>query len=93
MASGGRSRLNDKLGTASSTLEQLFQMNPKPEILIKIAQATTALTKLKPIWRDNNISLGWIKGKTDALSCHIHTFVRLCVMDLDGRAKEKDAGL
>ena len=30
----------------------------KPEILSRIAQATTALTKLKPIWRDNNISLG-----------------------------------
>ena len=30
----------------------------KPEILSKIAQATTALTKLKPIWRDNNISHG-----------------------------------
>ena len=30
----------------------------KPEILSKIAQATAALTKLKPIWRDNNISLG-----------------------------------
>ena len=30
----------------------------KPEILLRIAQATAALTKLKPIWRDNNISLG-----------------------------------
>ena len=30
----------------------------KPEVLSRIAQATTALTKLKPIWRDNNISLG-----------------------------------
>ena len=30
----------------------------KPEILSRIAQATAALTKLKPIWRDNNISLG-----------------------------------
>ena len=29
----------------------------KPEVLSKIAQATAALTKLKPIWRDNNISL------------------------------------
>ena len=29
----------------------------KPEILARIAQATAALTKLKPIWRDNNISL------------------------------------
>ena len=30
----------------------------KQEVLSRIAQATTALTKLKPIWRDNNISLG-----------------------------------
>ena len=30
----------------------------KPEILSRIMQATAALTKLKPIWRDNNISLG-----------------------------------
>ena len=30
----------------------------KPGVLSKIAQATAALTKLKPIWRDNNISLG-----------------------------------
>ena len=30
----------------------------KPVVLSRIAQATAALTKLKPIWRDNNISLG-----------------------------------
>ena len=30
----------------------------KPEALLKVAQTTAALTKLKPIWRDNNISLG-----------------------------------
>ncbi|MEW8246554.1 MAG: hypothetical protein AB2768_11060 [Candidatus Thiodiazotropha endolucinida] len=30
----------------------------KPDVLSSIAQATAALTKLKPIWRDNNISLG-----------------------------------
>ena len=30
----------------------------KPEILSRMAQATAGLTKLKPIWRDNNISLG-----------------------------------
>ena len=30
----------------------------KPEVLSMIAQATEALTKRKPIWRDNNISLG-----------------------------------
>ena len=30
----------------------------KPEVLSRIAQAPAALTKLKPTWRDNNISLG-----------------------------------
>ena len=30
----------------------------KPEILSRFAQATAALTKLKPIWRDYTISLG-----------------------------------
>ena len=30
----------------------------KPEVLSRIAQATAALIKLKPVWRDNNISLG-----------------------------------
>ena len=30
----------------------------KPDVLSSIEQATAALTKLKPIWRDNNISLG-----------------------------------
>ena len=29
-----------------------------PEVLSRVAQATAALTKLRPIWRDNNISLG-----------------------------------
>ena len=29
----------------------------KPEILSRIVQATVALTKLKPIWKDNKISL------------------------------------
>ena len=29
----------------------------KPEVLSRTAQATAALTKLKPIWKDNNISL------------------------------------
>ena len=30
----------------------------KPEVLSRIAKTTAALTKLKPAWRDNNISLG-----------------------------------
>ena len=30
----------------------------KPEIFSRIAQSTAAITKLKPVWSDNNISLG-----------------------------------
>ena len=30
----------------------------KPEIFTRIEQATAALIKLKPVWRDNNVSLG-----------------------------------
>ena len=30
----------------------------KPEVLSRISQTIAVLTKLKPIWRDNNISLG-----------------------------------
>ena len=29
----------------------------KPEVLSRIVQATAAFTKLKPIWRENNILL------------------------------------
>ena len=29
----------------------------KPEILFRIAQATAALTRLKPVWNDRSISL------------------------------------
>ena len=50
-----------KLGTVTSFqyLETVVSDDgSKPEVLSSIAQATAALTKLKPIWRDNNISLG-----------------------------------
>ena len=43
---------------------------PKPEILSRTAQATAALTRLKPVWVDNSISLS--SKTTDALPCHIH---------------------
>ena len=50
-----------KLGTVTS-IKYLGAVvsddGTKPEVLSRIAQATAALTKLKPIWRDNNISLG-----------------------------------
>ena len=54
-----------KLGTVTSfkylgavVSDNGSKVESKPEVLSRIAQATAALTKLKPIWRDNNISLG-----------------------------------
>ena len=50
-----------KLGTVTS-FKYLGAVAPddgsKPEVISRIAQVTAALTKLKPIWRDNNIALG-----------------------------------
>ena len=48
----------------------------KPEVPSRIAQATAALTKLKPIWRDNNISLG--SRVTLMLSLVISIFLYAC---------------
>ena len=39
-----------------------------PEILSRIAQATAALTRLKPVWIDKSISLS-SQDTTDALPC------------------------
>ena len=50
-----------KLGTVTSFkyLGAVVSDNgSKLEVLSRIAEATAALTKLKPIWRENNISLG-----------------------------------
>ena len=50
-----------KLGTVKSFMylgAVVSDDGSKPEVLSRIAQATAALTKLKPIWRDNNISVG-----------------------------------
>ena len=50
-----------KLGTATSFKylgAVVSDDGYKPEVLPRIAQATAALTKLKPIWRDSKISLG-----------------------------------
>ena len=50
-----------KLGTVTSFKylgAVVLDDGSKPEVLSRIEQATAALTKLKPIWRDNNISLG-----------------------------------
>ena len=61
MASGEIKIKGQKLGTVTS-LKYLGTVvsdeGSKPEVLLRTAQATAALTKLKPIRRDNNISLG-----------------------------------
>ena len=41
-----------------SLADEALDEGSKSEVLSRIAQDTAALTKLKPIWRDNNISLG-----------------------------------
>ena len=50
-----------KLGTATSFKylgAVVLDDCSKPEVLLMIAQATVALTKLEPIWKDNNTSFG-----------------------------------
>ena len=50
-----------KLGTITSfkCLEAVVSDDgSNPKILSEIARTTAALTKLKPIWRGNNVSLG-----------------------------------
>ena len=50
-----------KLGTVTSfkyLVAVVSDDGAKPEVLSRIAQTTAALKKLKPICRDNNISLG-----------------------------------
>ena len=50
-----------KLGTVTSFKylgAVISDDGSNPEILSRIEQATAALTKLKPIWRDPNISFG-----------------------------------
>ena len=59
----------------------------KPEILSRIAQASAVLRKLKPVWRDNKISLG---SKVKLMfSLVISIFVYAYV----SRVREKNAGL
>ena len=52
----------------------------QPEILSRIAQTTTALTKLKPVWNDRSISL----------SSKIHLPVCLWILDPHSRAPKKN---
>ena len=48
--------------------------NSKPEILSRISQTTAAFTKLKPIWRDTNISLGLSVKLTHSLVISIFLY-------------------
>ena len=43
----------------------------EPEILSRIAQTTTALTRLKPVWIDKEY-FSQLQDTTDGLPCHIH---------------------
>ena len=60
----------------------------KPEILSRIAQTTAALSRLKPLWNDRSISPQF-EDTTDALPCHIHLYVCLCIIDPLSKAPKK----
>ena len=50
----------EKLGTVTSFKclgSVMSDKGSKPEILYRIAQTTAPLTRLKPVWNDNSISL------------------------------------
>ena len=47
-------------------------------VLSRIAEATTALTKLKSIWRDDTVSLG--SKEKHAVSCHISSHVYMPIL-------------
>ena len=59
----------------------------KPEILSRIAQTTAALSRLKIIWRDKNISLA---SKVKLMWTLIYLSLCLWELDLDSRNREKD---
>ena len=52
----------------------LADKGSKPEILSRIAHMTAALTRLKPIWNDRNISL----SSKIRLTCSTSTFLYAC---------------
>ena len=85
----------EKLGTVTSFkyLEAVFIGDgSKRESLSRIDQATAALTKLKPIWSDNSISLG-LKMKL------VRSLVTFTIPNaseswtFDGRGRENNACL
>ena len=70
--SDAREEYDGKVSLGGRSITNLSDDGFKPEVLLRIARATAALTKLKPIWRDNNISLG-SKMKL------MHSLVILCL--------------
>ena len=51
----------------------------KPEVFSRIAQATAALTKLEPVWRDNIMGLGSFGSKVKLMrSLVISIFLYAC---------------
>ena len=63
-----------------------------PEMLSRTAQATTALTRLKPVWNDRNI-FSQFQDTTDVLFCHIHLPVCLWIIDPRSRASLNFTGV
>ena len=62
----------------------------KPEVLSRIAQVTAALTKLKPIWRDNNISFGTLGSKVKLMcSLVISIFLYACEWTLTAELEKR----
>ena len=60
LIAGGRVTNAQKLETVTSFKylgSVISDEGSKPEILSRIAQATAALTRLKPVWNDMSISL------------------------------------
>ena len=90
---GGRNITNMRFADDIDALaeeEQEPDDGSKPEVLSRIAQATAALTKLKPIWRDNNISLG---SKVKLMrSLVISIFLYACESWTLTAVREKNAG-
>ena len=64
----------------------------RPEILSRTAQASAALTKLKPIWRDNNMSLGSKMKLMRSLVISIFLYVSES-WTLTAESRGKNAGL
>ena len=65
----------------------------KPEILSRIAQTIAAVTKLRPIWRDNNVSLGSKVKLMRSLVISIFLYAMACESWTLTAQLEKNTGL